>query len=76
MRRIFGPKREGVTGGWKRNAYKILVGKPEGKSSCERPRRRWEDNIKMGLREIGWENVDLIHMVQIGTSGGPFPKIE
>jgi hypothetical protein len=37
----------------KRNAYKILVGKPEGKRLLGRPRRRWEDNIKMDLREIG-----------------------
>jgi len=35
------------------NAYKILVGKPEGKGPCRRPRRRWEDNIRMDLREIG-----------------------
>jgi hypothetical protein len=87
LRRIFGPKRDEVTGGWrklhneelhnlhfspsiirvtkssrfrwaghaarmgeKRNAYKILVGKPEGKRSLGRPRRRWVDNIKMDLR--------------------------
>jgi hypothetical protein len=36
-----------------RNAYKILVGKPEGKRPLGRTRRRWVDNIKMGLREIG-----------------------
>jgi hypothetical protein len=35
-----------------RNAYKILVGKPEGKKPLERPRPRWEDNIKMNLREM------------------------
>jgi hypothetical protein len=40
--------------GEKRNAYRILVGKPERKRPLERPRRRWEDNIKMDLREIGW----------------------
>jgi hypothetical protein len=39
--------------GEKRNAYKILVGKPDGKRSLRRPRRRWVDNIKMDLREIG-----------------------
>jgi hypothetical protein len=39
--------------GEKRNAYRILVGKPEGKSSLGRPRWRWVDNIKMDLREIG-----------------------
>jgi hypothetical protein len=41
--------------GEKRNAYRILLGKPEGKSPLERPRRRWVDNIKMDLREIGWD---------------------
>jgi hypothetical protein len=39
--------------GEKRNAYRILVGKPEGKRPLGRPRRRWEDNIKLDLREIG-----------------------
>jgi hypothetical protein len=41
------------TNGEKRNAYKILVGNPEGKRPPGRPRRRWVDNIKMDLREIG-----------------------
>jgi hypothetical protein len=40
--------------GEKRNAYRILVAKPEGKKSLGRPRCRWLDNIKMDLREIGW----------------------
>jgi hypothetical protein len=39
--------------GEKRNAYRVLVGKSEGKSPLERPRCRWVDNIKMDLREIG-----------------------
>jgi hypothetical protein len=39
--------------GAKRNAYKILVGKPEGKRPLGRPRRRWVDNIKIDLREMG-----------------------
>jgi hypothetical protein len=47
------------TNGEKRNAYRILVGKPEG-----RPRRRWVDNIKMDLREIGWDGVNWIDMTQ------------
>jgi hypothetical protein len=41
-----------------RNAYNIFVQKPEGKRSLVRPRCRWEDNIRMDLREIGWEGVD------------------
>jgi hypothetical protein len=92
LRRIFGPKRDEVTGGWrklhneelhnlysspirmikpkklrwtghvallveKRHAYRIFVGKPKGK------RRRWMDNIKMDLREIGWGDVDWIYLV-------------
>jgi hypothetical protein len=36
------------------NVYRVLVGKPEGKTPPERPRRRWEDGIKMDLTEIGW----------------------
>jgi hypothetical protein len=42
----------------KRNAYRILVGKPEGKRPLGRPRHRWEDNIKMDLREVGRGVVD------------------
>jgi hypothetical protein len=90
LRRIFGPKRDGVTGGWrkvhneelhnlysspsiiriiksrgmrwaghvarmgeKRNVYRLLVGKPEGKRPLGRRRRRWMHNIKMDLLEIG-----------------------
>jgi hypothetical protein len=41
-----------------RNAYRILVGKPEEKRPLKRPRRRWVDNIKMDLKEIGWEGMD------------------
>jgi hypothetical protein len=98
--RIFGPKRNEVTGGWRklhneelhglysspgivrvikarrmswaghvermgavRGAY-ILVGRPEGRRLLGRPRRRWEDNIKMDLREIWFGDVDWIHLVQ------------
>jgi hypothetical protein len=46
------------------NAYQILVRKSEGKRPLRRPRHRWEGNIRMDLREIGWEGVDWIHMVQ------------
>jgi hypothetical protein len=49
--------------GEKRNAYRLLVGKPEGKSPLGRPRRGWEDNIKMDLLEIGWGGVDWINAV-------------
>jgi hypothetical protein len=50
--------------GEKRNAYRILVGKPEGKRPLGRPRRRWDDNIRMDLREIGWGGVDWIDLAQ------------
>jgi hypothetical protein len=52
------------TYGEKRNTNKILVEKLEGKRPLERPRRRWVDNIKMDLREIGWDGVDWIDMAQ------------
>jgi hypothetical protein len=42
----------------KRNAIRILVGKPEGKRPLGRPRRRWVDNIKIDLREIVWDDMD------------------
>jgi hypothetical protein len=101
LRRIFGPKRDEVTGesrslhnqelnglhsspnvirviksrrmrwaghvthvGEKREAYRILMGRPEGRIPLGRPSRRWEDNIKMDLQEVGWEGVDWIDMSQ------------
>jgi hypothetical protein len=101
LRRIFGSKREGVTGGWRKlrneelhnlysspsiiriinsrrkrwaghvarmgekmNVYKLLVGNPKGKRPLGRPRRRWIDNIKMGLLEIGLSGVDWIGLAQ------------
>jgi hypothetical protein len=54
----------GSTNGEKRNAYRILVGNPEGKRPVGRPRRRWEDNIRMDLREIGWGGMDWIDVTQ------------
>jgi hypothetical protein len=105
LRRIFGPKRDEVTGEWrklhneelrdlysspsiirimkarmmrwaghvarmgeKRNAYR-LVGKPEGRRPLERPRRRWLDNIRMDLVEVGWGDVDWIGLARVGTGG-------
>jgi hypothetical protein len=46
------------------NTYRVLVGKPEEMRPHGRPRRRWEDNIKMYLRETGWEGVEWMHLAQ------------
>jgi hypothetical protein len=99
--RIFGPKRDEVTGEWrklyneelhdlysspsiiriikarrmrwaghvarmgeKRKAYRLLVGKPEGRRPLGRPRRRWLDNIRTDLVEVGWGDVDWIGLAQ------------
>ena len=96
LRRIFGPKRDEVTGEWRKLhneelndlycspnivwviksrrmrwagyvarvgergvLYRVLVGKPEGKRALGRPRRRWEDNIKMDLQEVGCGGCEL-----------------
>jgi hypothetical protein len=100
IRRIFGPKRDEVTGEWrklhnkelhdfysspsiiriivvedemggpcstngeKRNAYRLLVGKPEGKRPLGIPRGRWVDNIRMDLGEVGWGDVDWIGLAK------------
>jgi hypothetical protein len=47
-----------------RNVYRVLVGKPEGRRPLGRPRRRWEDRIKMDFEEIGWGGVEWIHLAQ------------
>jgi hypothetical protein len=47
-----------------RNAYKIVVGKPEGKGPLRIYRHEWEDNIRMDLEEIGREDVDWVHLTQ------------
>jgi len=54
--------------GKKRDVYRILVGKPEGKRSLGRPRRRWADNIKMDLQEVGCGDMDWIYLAQDGDS--------
>jgi hypothetical protein len=47
-----------------RCAYRILVGRPEGRRPLGRPRRRWEDNIKMDVQEVGWGGMDWIDMAE------------
>ncbi|KAJ4428349.1 hypothetical protein ANN_24368 [Periplaneta americana] len=101
LRKIFGAKRDEVTGEWRklhntelhalysspdiirniksrrlrwaghvarmgesRNAYRVLDGRPEGKRPLGRPRRRWEDNIKMDLREVGYDDREWINFAQ------------
>jgi hypothetical protein len=49
---------------WERKVYKVFVGKPEGRRPLGRPRRRWEDGVRMDLREIGLGGVDWIRLVQ------------
>jgi hypothetical protein len=51
-------------GGRKRNSYRVLVGNTEGKRLLGRSRCRWENNIKMDLREMGWCGMDWIHLAQ------------
>jgi hypothetical protein len=53
-----------------RGAYRILVGRPEGRRSLGRYRRRWEDNIKMDLKEMGWGAWTGLIWLRIGTGGG------
>jgi hypothetical protein len=67
--RIIKPRRMRWVGhvarmGEKRNAYRILVANPKENRSLGRPRRRWEDNIKMNLRAIGWNGMDWIDLAQ------------
>jgi hypothetical protein len=52
--------------GEKRNSYRILAGKPEGKRPLGRPRCRWVDNIRMDIRETGWSGMDWIDLGQDG----------
>jgi len=57
-------EREGEEHGDRRGVYRVLVGKPEGKTPLERPRRRWEDNIKMDLQEVGCGDMDWMDVAQ------------
>jgi hypothetical protein len=50
--------------GKRKEAYRVLVGKPEGKRPLGRPRRRCENNIKMDLQEVGWGGMDWIDLAQ------------
>jgi hypothetical protein len=50
--------------GEKRNVYRLLVGKPEGRRPLGRSRRRWLDNIRIDLVEVGWDDVDWIGLTQ------------
>jgi hypothetical protein len=50
--------------GEKQNAYRLLVGKPEGKRPLRRPRHKWVDNIRMDFREVGWGDMDWIGLAQ------------
>jgi hypothetical protein len=64
--RLLHPQTEDAcnTNGGKRNACKFLVGKPEGRQPLGRPRPRWEESVKMDLREIGWGDMDWIYLAQ------------
>jgi hypothetical protein len=50
--------------GERRGVYRVLAGKPEGKRPLGKPRRRWDDNIKMDLQKLGWGDMDWIELVQ------------
>jgi hypothetical protein len=56
--------------GGMRGAYRILVGRPEGRRPLGRPRCRWEDNIKTDLQEVGWGAWTGLIWLRIGTGGG------
>jgi len=56
----------------RRGVYRVLVGKPEGKRRLGRPRRRWEDNIKMELPEVGCGGMEWMELAQDRTGGGHF----
>jgi hypothetical protein len=59
----------------KRNAYRLLVGKPEGKRQLGRPRRRRVNNIRMDLGEVGWGDVDWIGLAQDRNGDSLFSEL-
>jgi hypothetical protein len=57
--------------GEKRDAYRILVGRPEGSTPLGRPRRKWEDNTKMDLQDVGWDGAwTRLNWLRIGKGDG------
>ena len=50
--------------GDRRGTYRVLVGSPEGKRPFGRPRRRWKDNIKVDLQDVGWGSMDWFHLAR------------
>jgi len=56
--------------GERRGVHRILVGKPKGERSLGRPKRRWKDNIKIGLQEVGWRAWTGLIWLKTGASGG------
>jgi hypothetical protein len=60
--------------GEKRNAYRLLVGKPGGNRPLGRPRRRWVDNIRMDLGEMRWDDVDWIYLALNLKQGACYPN--
>ena len=58
--------------GWKRGAYRVLMGKREGRSPLGRPRLMWKYNIKMDLREVGWWGMDWIELAEDRDRWGDF----
>jgi len=61
--------------GERRGVYRVLVGKPEGKRPLGRPRRRWKDNIKMDLQEVGCGSMDWIELAQDRDRRRPLVKV-
>jgi hypothetical protein len=53
-----------------RNAYNVLVGKPGKQRSLGRRKHRYKDNIKMEMKDLGWDSMDRIHLTRVGTCGG------